>query len=100
MTIEEGADYKTMTFEGLMGKLKAFEEQQKQLDKVDEPQSSTSIVEVKKERPQKNLAFKAIAIEEENSSERDEDVDVALLTRGFNKFLRFNKKSVTPRGMA
>ena len=27
--------------EGLMGKLKAFEEKQKQLDKDDEPQSST-----------------------------------------------------------
>ena len=33
--IEEGADYKTMTIEGLMGKLIAFEETQKHIDEED-----------------------------------------------------------------
>ena len=60
--IEEGADYKTLTIEGLMGKLMAFEETQRHIEEEDSPQSSIPLVDVKKEKQDKakSLAFKAI----------------------------------------
>ena len=91
-SIEESHNFKKMTFEGLMGKLKAFEEQMKQLDEDNEHQISLAKVEVKTEKTEKSLAFKALKIVEDSSSEDEDDVDVVLYTRGFNIFLKFNKR--------
>ena len=87
--IEEGADYKTLTIEGLMGKLKAFEETQQHHEEEDALQVPIPAVEVKKEKSEKSLAFKALKIQEENASEDEES---ALLSASIKKFIKFNKK--------
>ena len=55
--IQESAGYSTMTFEGLVGKLKAYEEQEKQLSEGDAPIASTTTEIVKQEKG-KSLAFR------------------------------------------
>ena len=73
-----------------MGKLKAFEETQKHIDEEDMPQSSTPIVEVKKEKSEKSLAFKALKIQERDSSDDEES---ALLSASIKRFVKFNKRT-------
>ena len=93
--IQESYGYATLTFEGLMGNLKAFEEQEKQLNEGDVPQASTPTAIVKQEKG-KSLAFKAYREEQEEASssdsEDDRDDEIAMLTRRFSKFLKFNKR--------
>ena len=91
-----------MTFEGLMGKLKAYEEQEKQLCEGDAP-IAIAPPEVVKQEKGKSLAFKAYKEdqEEESSSDSEDDSDneIAMLTKRFSKFLKFNKrKTGTPFG--
>ena len=74
--IEEGADYKTLTIEGLMGKLKAFEETQQHHEEEEALQAPIPTAVVKKENTEKSLAFKALKGQEEDASE---DEDSALL---------------------
>ena len=70
--IQESYGYATLTFEGLMGKLKAFEEQEKQLNEGDVPQASTPTAIVKQEKG-KSLAFKAYREEQEEDSSSDSE---------------------------
>ena len=63
---------------------------QKQLDEDDEPQTSTPIVEVKKEKSEKSLAFKALKIQDESSSDDEES---ALLSASIKRFVKFNKRN-------
>ena len=87
--IEEGADYKTLTIEGLMGKLKAFEETQQHHEEEEALQAPIPIAVVKKENTEKSLAFKALKGQEEDASE---DEDSALLSASIKRFMKFNKK--------
>ena len=92
--IQESYEFAKLTFEVLMGKLKDFEEQKRQLNSDDVPQASTPPAVVKHANG-KGLAFKAYKEEEEASStdsEDDSDDEIALLTRRFSKFLKFNKR--------
>ena len=97
--IQESYNYPRLTFEGMMGKLKAFEEQEKQLDSKDAPQVSNPKVDVKKEKQEKSLAFKALKGEATSSSEDEGDDVIALLTRNFNKFLKEIRSSLRKRKM-
>ena len=97
-SIEEGADYKTMPIEGLMGKLIAFEETQKHIDEEDFVLNRLRlIVEVKEgETGQSRRAWHSklswmqmmIAL----AMKKNDDEAIALLTKNFNKFLKFNKR--------
>ena len=94
--IQESAGFSTMTFEGLMGKLKAYEEQEKQLCEGDVPIAITPPEIVKHEKG-KSLAFKANKVEqkeEDSSSESEDESDdeIVMLARKFTKFLKFNKR--------
>ena len=63
--IEEGKDIKSMTFEGLMGKLKAFEVQTIMEDEEDHPQRAVAEVkeaEKKLVKEEKNIAFQNFEI--------------------------------------
>ena len=66
--IQESYGFAKLTFEGLMGKLKSFEEQERQLNSDDVPQASTPPAVVKQEKG-KSLAFKAFMDEEASSSD-------------------------------
>ena len=57
--IQESYGYATLTFEGLMGKLKTFEEQENQSNEGDVPQASNPPTEIVKQEKGKSLAFKA-----------------------------------------
>ena len=93
--IQESAGFSTMTFKGLMGKLKAYEEQEKQLCEGDAP-IAIAPPEVVKQEKGKCLAFKAYKEDHEedssSDSEDDSDDEIAMLTRRFSKFLKFNKR--------
>ena len=93
--IQESAGFSTMTFEGLMGKLKAYEEQEKQLCEGDAPIASTTTEIVKQEKG-KSLAFKAYKEDHKedsfSDSEDDSEDEIAMLARRFTKFLKFNKR--------
>ena len=99
-SIEDGRDYKTLTFEGLMGKLKAFEVQSiMEYEEDHPPQSSTEAKATEKKaiKEEKSIAFKSsksgrqmkITIDSEDSSEED----IALLANNFKKFLKYNKRT-------
>ena len=57
--IQESYGFAKLTFEGLMGKLKAFEEQERQLNSDDVPQASTPPAVVKQEKG-KELSFQSL----------------------------------------
>ena len=97
--IEEGKDIKTMTFEGLMGKLKAHEVQSIMEYEEDHPQQSSieaKASEKKIIKEEKSVAFKssksrkqAVASTSDDESSEDE---IALLTQNFKRFLQKNKR--------
>ena len=73
----------------------AFEETQRHIEEEDLLYSHVPVAEVKKEKQDKpkSLAFKAILdVNEESSEEEDGDNEIALMTRNFNKYLKFNKR--------
>ena len=94
IAIEEYNVLEKMSFEGLMGKLKAFEVQMKIMDneaKRDEQLVKLELMERKVvPRIEKNIAFesqKKILDVEDSDSEPE---DLALITRNFSKFLKNN----------
>ena len=97
--IEEGKDIKTMTFEGLMGKLKAFEVQSIMEYEEDHPQLSSieaKAPEKKIIKEEKSISFKSLKSGKQlmitnNSDESSED-EIALLTQNFKRYLKYNKK--------
>ena len=99
-SIEDGRDFKTLTFEALMGKLKAFEVQSIMEYEEDHPTPSSTeakAIEKKAIKEEKSIAFKSsksgkqmkITIDSEDSSEED----IAMLTHTFKKFLKNNKRT-------
>ena len=99
-SIEDGRDYKTLTFEALMGKLKAFEVQTIMEYEEEHPQmppSEAKATEKKLIKEEKSIAFKSsksgrhmkITIDSDDSSEED----MAMLASNFKRFLKFNKKT-------
>ena len=97
--IEEGKDIKTMTFDGLMGKLKAFEVQTRIENEEDNPQKAiveVKIPEKKAIKEEKNLAFKSSKsgkqAKDSNDSDESSDEEIALMTQGFRRFLKNNKR--------
>ena len=78
-----------------MGKLMAFEETQRHIAEEDLLYSNASTTEVKKEKQEKSksLAFKDILdANEESSEDEDGDHEIVLMTRNFNKYLKFTKR--------
>ena len=89
-----------MSFDGLMGKLKAFEVQLRIEDEEANPQKA--IVEAKVSKPkkaikeEKNLAFKSSKsgkrrLRSSEDSDVSSDDEIALMTHSFRKFLKNNK---------
>ena len=88
-----------MTFDGLMGKLKAFEVQTIMEDEEDNPQRAVAEVKIPEKKlikEEKNIAFKSSKSGKQmmasNDSEESSDDEIALMTQGFRRFLRHNKK--------
>ena len=75
-----------MSFEGLMGKLKAFEVQLKMMSL--EPKKDEK-VETKVVKVEKNIAFKSSKLHYEDNNDFDPE-EIAMITRNFNKFLKNN----------
>ena len=77
-----------MSFEGLMGKLKAFKVQLKMMNiesKKDEK------IESKVFKVEKNIAFKSTETRSKKNNDSDPK-EIATITRNFNKFLKNNYK--------
>ena len=99
--IKEGKDIKSMTFEGLMGNLKAFEVQTIMEDEEDNPHKAIAearIPEKKAIKEEKNIAFKSSKSRKQkmasSDSEESSDDEIALMTQGFRRCLRNNKKKI------
>ena len=97
--IEEGKDIKTLTFDGLMGKLKAFEVQSIMEYEEDNPQKSSieaKAPEKKIIKEEKNIAFKSSKSGKQlvisNNFDESSDDDIAFMAQGFKRFLQRNKK--------
>ena len=95
IAIEEYNVLEKMSFEGLMGKLKAFEVQMKIMDneaKRDEQLLRLESMDSKAivPRVERNIAFqssKEVEVVEDNDSDPEE---LAMITRNFSKFLKNN----------
>ena len=88
--IEEGKDIRSMTFDGLMGKLKAYEVQMRIEDEEENPPKAiveAKVPEKKAIKEEKNLAFKSSKSRKEarycNDSDESSDEEIALMTQGF-----------------
>ena len=89
--IEEGKFMETLTFEELMGKLKAFEVGL-QISGEMVPKKIENVSLVPKAHVEKTIAFKASQSKEMKQLETNQlDEDFAFLTKRFSKFLKNNK---------
>ena len=100
--MKKGRDFKTLTFEGLMGKLKAFEVQSIMKYEEDHPQRASTeakAIEKKaiqggKERCfQKFKIWKATKEDYSDDSEDSSEDEIALMTHTFKKYLKHNKRN-------
>ena len=96
--IEEGKSMETLTFEELMGKLKAFEVQLKVMD-IPAPATSIEVkpeekqIAIKEEAKEKSMAFKAYkSFKPRKVVVDDSDDEIEDLTNTFRRFLVNNKK--------